>query len=81
MDYLMPTACEVPDMDLLVSADYPASTNPLGVRGAGEGGLSAAGGCLASAVRDALCAADVTATNIMSLPITPAHITKFFADR
>lgn len=75
MDYLMPTACEVPDMDLLVSADYPASTNPLGVRGAGEGGLTAAGGCLASAVRDALCATDPTAVDIIRLPITPAYVT------
>ncbi len=77
MDYLMPTACEIPDMDILISADYPASTNPLGVRGAGEGGLTAAGGCLASAVRDALCEDEPGATDIIRLPITPAYITHY----
>ena len=77
MDYLMPTACEIPDMDLLVSADYPSSTNPLGVRGAGEGGLTAAGGCLASAVRDALCDDNPMATDIIRLPITPAYVTQY----
>ena len=37
-----------------MTEDAPASGNPLGVRGAGEGGLSGAGAALASAVRDAL---------------------------
>lgn len=54
MDYLMPTASEVPDMDLVVCEDAPSTTNPLGVRGAGEGGLTGAGAAVASAVSEAL---------------------------
>ena len=54
MDYLMPTATEVPDVELLVCEDVPAGTNELGVRGAGEGGLTGAGAAIASAVSDAL---------------------------
>ena len=54
MDYRMPTAAEVPDVDVLVTEDAPSAGNPLGVKGAGEGGLTAAGGALANAVRDAL---------------------------
>jgi aerobic carbon-monoxide dehydrogenase large subunit len=66
MDYLMPTATEVPDVELLVREDAPADTNELGVRGAGEGGLTGAGAAIASAVSDAL---DLPAMD--RLPITP----------
>lgn len=72
MDYLMPTASEIPDLQLLVLTDHPAATNPLGVRGAGEGGLTAAGGCLASAVRDALSRATGGPIQVTTLPITPS---------
>ncbi|WP_225984130.1 xanthine dehydrogenase family protein molybdopterin-binding subunit [Epidermidibacterium keratini] len=74
MDYLMPTAAEVPPMELAVLSNHPASTNPLGVRGAGEGGLTAAGGCLASAVRDALAHVAHAERDIVRLPITPAEL-------
>lgn len=74
MDYLMPTAAEVPPMELAVLAEHPASTNPLGVRGAGEGGLTAAGGCVASAVRDALAHVAGAERDIVRLPITPAEL-------
>ena len=66
MDYLMPTASEVPDIDLVVCEDAPATTNPLGVRGAGEGGLTGAGAAVASAVSDAMGMSAMT-----QLPLTP----------
>ncbi len=53
-DYLMPTAHEVPDVDVLLTEDAPSATNPLGVKGAGEGGIAAVGAVIASAVDDAL---------------------------
>lgn len=68
MDYLMPTASEIPDVDLLVCEDFPAD-NPLGVRGAGEGGLTGAGAAVASAVSDAL-----GLPSMSQLPITPQMI-------
>ncbi len=53
-DYLMPTSREAPPVDVLLREDAPSPLNPLGVKGAGEGGLTAAGAALASAVDDAL---------------------------
>ncbi len=70
MDYRMPTAAEVPPIDVLVTEDAPAPGNPLGVRGAGEGGVSAAGAVLASAVRDALGLAG----SVGRLPLTAARV-------
>jgi carbon-monoxide dehydrogenase large subunit/6-hydroxypseudooxynicotine dehydrogenase subunit gamma len=70
MDYRVPTAAEVPPIDVLITQDSPAPGNPLGVRGAGEGGVSAAGAVLASAVRDALGLAG----SVGRLPLTPARV-------
>jgi carbon-monoxide dehydrogenase large subunit/6-hydroxypseudooxynicotine dehydrogenase subunit gamma len=70
MDYRMPTAAEIPRIDLLVSEQAPAPGNPLGVRGAGEGGITAAGATLASAVRDALGGSQ----DVSALPLTPARV-------
>jgi len=69
MDYLVPTAAESPEVELVVCEDSPATTNPLGVRGAGEGGLTAAGAALVTAVRDALGGVSVSA-----LPMTPDRV-------
>jgi len=70
MDYRIPTAAEVPPIDVLVTQDSPAPGNPLGVRGAGEGGVSAAGAAVASAVRDALGLAG----SVGQLPLTAARV-------
>jgi len=70
MDYRMPTAAEVPPIDVLVTQDAPAPGNPLGVRGAGEGGVSAAGATMAGAVRDAL---GLTGS-VGRLPLTAARV-------
>jgi aerobic carbon-monoxide dehydrogenase large subunit len=70
MDYRMPTAAEVPPIDVVVTQQAPAPGNPLGVMGAGEGGISAAGAAVASAVRDALGLAG----SVGRLPLTPARV-------
>jgi carbon-monoxide dehydrogenase large subunit/6-hydroxypseudooxynicotine dehydrogenase subunit gamma len=70
MEYRMPTAAEVPPIDVLVSQRVPAPGNPLGLRGAGEGGVSAAGAALASAVRDALGLPG----SVGRLPLTPERV-------
>lgn len=54
MDYLIPTAHEVPNIEMLITEDAPSPINPLGVKGAGEGGTTAAGAAIASAIDDAL---------------------------
>ncbi len=50
MDYLMPTRAEMPPVDVLITADAPSSRNPLGVKGAGEGGVTAMGAAIAAAI-------------------------------
>ncbi|MGH3194004.1 MAG: xanthine dehydrogenase family protein molybdopterin-binding subunit, partial [Streptosporangiaceae bacterium] len=69
-EYRMPTAAEVPAVDVLLSEDAPAPGNPLGVMGAGEGGVSAVGAAVANAVRDALGLAG----SVGQLPLTPARV-------
>ena len=41
-DYLIPTALEIPPVDVLITEDAPSPLNPLGLKGAGEGGANAA---------------------------------------
>lgn len=54
MDYLMPTMTETPEMAAIVTEDAPTPTNPLGVKGAGEGGLTGVAAAIASAIDDAV---------------------------
>ena len=67
MDYLIPTVLEIPDVETLVTEDAPSPINPLGVKGAGEGGTTAVAAAVASAVDDALRIPD----SIVSVPIRP----------
>lgn len=69
-DYLMPTAAEVPVIECLLREDAPSPQNPLGVKGAGEGGITAAGAALAAAIDDALGMPGA----IDRLPVTPARL-------
>jgi aerobic carbon-monoxide dehydrogenase large subunit len=70
IEYRIPTAAEIPPVDVLLSQDAPSPGNPLGVMGAGEGGVSAAGGAVANAVRNALGLAG----GVGQLPLTPARV-------
>jgi carbon-monoxide dehydrogenase large subunit len=54
MDYLLPTATEVPPVEVVLRQDSPSPLNPLGVKGAGEGGINAVGAAIAAAVDQAL---------------------------
>ncbi|HEX6990044.1 MAG TPA: xanthine dehydrogenase family protein molybdopterin-binding subunit [Bacillota bacterium] len=75
MDYLLPTAGEVPiDVRLIVSEDTPTPLNPLGVKGVGEGGCTGAGAAVANAVADALGKAPVD-----RLPLTPHTVWRWGA--
>ena len=70
MEYQMPTAADLPPIDVLLAQLAPSPGNPLGVMGAGEGGISAAGAAVASAVRDAL---GLTGS-VARLPLTPSRV-------
>jgi aerobic carbon-monoxide dehydrogenase large subunit len=70
LDYRMPTAAEIPPIDVLVGQRARPPGNPLGVMGAGEGGISAAGAAVANAVRDALGLAG----SVGRLPLTASRV-------
>jgi aerobic carbon-monoxide dehydrogenase large subunit len=69
-DYLMPTCHEVPEVEVLLREDAPSPLNPLGVKGAGEGGINAAGAALAGAIDAAIQKPGAVA----QLPITPGRL-------
>jgi carbon-monoxide dehydrogenase large subunit len=70
-DYLIPTASDFPNIRAVVLEDHPSPINPLGAKGAGEGGIIAAGGVMANAVANALGGFGV---HLTELPLTPTRI-------
>ena len=75
-DYLMPTMAEIPNIEVALFEDAPTPLNPLGVKGAGEAGISAAGAAIAAAVDDALGRAGA----VRQLPITPNRLHALLAE-
>src|SRR5258706_10263991 len=69
-DYPLPTSCEVPSVEVLLSEDAPSPLNPLGLKGAGEAGVTAVGATIASAIDDAIGAPFA----VTSLPVTPERL-------
>lgn len=69
-DYLMPTAREVPEVDVIISEDAPSPLNPMGLKGAGEGGTNAVGAAIAAAIDDALGMPGA----ITQLPVSPQKV-------
>jgi carbon-monoxide dehydrogenase large subunit len=74
-DYLMPTAREIPELSVLVSEDAPSPLNPLGLKGAGEGGTNPVGAVIASAIDDALQRPGA----VTQLPISPQRLKAIMA--
>ncbi len=74
-DYHMLTAHEVPPVEVLLTEDAPSPLNPLGLKGAGEGGVNAVGATIASAIDDALGRPGA----ITQLPVTPARLRALIA--
>jgi carbon-monoxide dehydrogenase large subunit len=69
-DYLLPGACDVPHIKA-VHLETPSPLNPLGVKGAGEGGTIPAAAAIVAAVENALAPFGVMLTES---PITPDRI-------
>ena len=72
-DYLIPTTQEVPNVDVVVTEDAPSPFNPLGIKGAGEGGSNAVGAAIASAIGDALGRTS-SITHVPVHPLTVWHL-------
>ncbi len=72
MDYLVPSAAEVPSMKLDFTVT-PSTSNPLGVKGVGEAGTIGSAAAVMNAVVDGLKAYGVTD---MEMPATPRRVWK-----
>jgi len=70
MDYRMPRAADVPQIAVLHHS-VPATTNPLGAKGAGESGVAGAIPSAINAICDALATRGVKP---IDLPYTPARV-------
>jgi 2-furoyl-CoA dehydrogenase large subunit len=70
-DYLVPTACEIPD-PVIVHLETPSPFTPLGAKGIGEGNSMSTPVCIANAVADAL--STVRDVPDIGLPLTPARV-------
>ncbi|MEE8334353.1 MAG: xanthine dehydrogenase family protein molybdopterin-binding subunit [Alphaproteobacteria bacterium] len=69
-DYLLPTVGETPAVEMLLREDFKSSRNPLGIKGAGEAGVTGVGAAIASAVDDAIGLPGA----VTQLPITPQRL-------
>ena len=70
MDYLKPTALDVPDIDV-GRLEHPSPFTPLGAKGVGEGGAIPGPAAVADAIEDALASHGVT---VRGLPVTPEMV-------
>ncbi len=70
MDYLLPTAAEVPPI-AVDHVETPSPLNPLGVKGAGEAGVIPVPALFASAIDDALSAYGV---RVREMPLHPNRL-------
>jgi carbon-monoxide dehydrogenase large subunit len=69
-DYLIPNATEIPKV-AITHIETPSPLNPLGVKGAGEGGTIPAPAAIAAAIENAL---EPFGVRIAETPIMPAGI-------
>lgn len=70
-DYLLPTSTDFPNIRAIVLENSPSPHNPLGAKGAGEGGIVPVGGVVANAVANALATLGVEPRE---LPLSPPKI-------
>jgi carbon-monoxide dehydrogenase large subunit len=70
-DYLIPTATDFPRIRGVCLGLRPCPNNPLGAKGAGEGGLIAVGGAIGNAIAGALRSLGVEPRD---LPLSPARL-------
>lgn len=71
MDYCMPRADDIPDIELTMVEDFPCATNELGVKGAGEAGSIGASPAVINAIVDALAPLGV---RHVDMPATPERV-------
>lgn len=70
MDYLLPTAAEVPSI-IVDHIETPSPLNPLGMKGAGEAGVIPVPALFASAIDDALAPFSI---RVREMPLHPCRV-------
>lgn len=70
-DYLLPTSTDFPNIRAVALEFKPSPNNPLGAKGAGEGGIIPVGGVIANAVTAALITFGVQSNE---LPLSPPRV-------
>ena len=70
-DYLLPTASDFPTIRAVALEEKPSPNNPLGAKGAGEGGIIPVGGVVANAVAAALGS---LGAQPRELPLSPPRV-------
>lgn len=70
-DYLLPTASDFTAIRAVALEEKPSPHNPLGAKGAGEGGIIPVGGVIANAVASALASLGIEPRE---LPLSPARV-------
>jgi carbon-monoxide dehydrogenase large subunit len=76
MDYAMPRADNFPSLRTVVLEEHPSPNNPLGAKGAGEGGVIPVAGVIANAVAAALAPLGV---EIRDLPLSAQNVWRLIA--
>ncbi len=76
-DYVMPAIHETPAPDVLLREDYTTPLNPLGIKGAGESGITGVGAAIASAIDNAIGIPGA----VTQLPVTPQRLKQLLAKR
>jgi CO/xanthine dehydrogenase Mo-binding subunit len=77
MDYLLPTLREIPEPDILLTEDFPSIRTPLGIKGAGEAGITGAPAAIASAIDNAIGIPGA----VTQMPMTPQRLKKIMDER
>jgi carbon-monoxide dehydrogenase large subunit len=70
-DYLLPTASDFPNIRALALEEKPSPINPMGFKGAGEGGIIPVGGVVGNAVAAALNSLGI---KLYELPLSPPRV-------
>jgi CO/xanthine dehydrogenase Mo-binding subunit len=76
-DYLLPTAHDIPPLEVIVTEDAPSPLNPLGLKGAGEAGVNGVGAAIAAAIDDAIGVPGA----VTRLPVTPERLREILVTR
>jgi aerobic carbon-monoxide dehydrogenase large subunit len=76
-DYLLPALHETTTPGVLLREDYTTPRNPLGIKGAGESGITGVGAAIASAIDDAIGIPGA----VTQIPVTPQRLKAILSKR